>query len=158
MAELYLKKMGLEDHQTIGFLHSDKNHTHVHLVINRINENDFSLYNDSFVGKRSSNVADEIAIEMGLTRAREIERENKLAETNPNRLNNRKPSGCKQRFKADMEGLLRKGQKNITAYFKALEDLGYTVKQHMNRETGELRGYGLLKDETYLMLLRSIKN
>ena len=70
----FLKQMNLQKHQSIGFVHRDKQHLHIHLYTNRIALNG-ELYKDSFIGKRSQAAADKVAQQMGLTRAREIQHE-----------------------------------------------------------------------------------
>ena len=74
ITDKFLKEMKLQEHQAIGFVHRDQQHTHVHLYVNRI---DFSgrAYNDSFIGKRSQQAAENVAKEMGLTTAREVQQE-----------------------------------------------------------------------------------
>tara|TARA_R110002051_G_scaffold7053_3_gene33253 strand:+ start:302 stop:1171 length:870 start_codon:yes stop_codon:yes gene_type:complete len=77
MAERFLKEMQLKERQAIAFVHRDKEHTHVHLYVNRI---DFEgkAYNDSFIGKRSQAVAENVAKEMGLTTVKEVQMEQQL--------------------------------------------------------------------------------
>ena len=66
--------MNLQNNQSIGFVHRDKAHTHVHIYTNRIGF-DGKAYNDSFIGKRSQIAADNVAKELGLTRVREVQNE-----------------------------------------------------------------------------------
>jgi len=77
MTERFLKEMQLKERQAIAFVHRDKEHTHVHLYVNRI---DFEgkAYNDSFIGKRSQAAAENVAKEMGLTTVREVQMEQQL--------------------------------------------------------------------------------
>lgn len=77
MTERFLKEMQLKERQAIAFVHRDKEHTHVHLYVNRI---DFEgkAYNDSFIGKRSQLAAENVAKEMGLTTVREVQMEQQL--------------------------------------------------------------------------------
>jgi len=77
MTERFLKEMQLKERQAIAFVHKDKEHTHVHLYVNRI---DFEgkAYNDSFIGKRSQAAAENVATEMGLTTVREVQMEQQL--------------------------------------------------------------------------------
>ena len=70
----FIKEMNLQNHQSIGFVHRDKQHLHIHLYTNRIALNG-ELYKDSYLGKRSQAAADKVAKEMGLTRAREVQQE-----------------------------------------------------------------------------------
>jgi len=66
--------MNLHKNQSIGFVHRDKAHTHIHIYTNRIGF-DGKAYNDSFIGKRSQLAADNVAKELGLTRVREVQQE-----------------------------------------------------------------------------------
>lgn len=77
MTQRFLKEMQLKERQAIAFVHRDKEHTHVHLYVNRI---DFEgkAYNDSFIGKRSQLAAENVAKEMGLTTVKEIQMEQQL--------------------------------------------------------------------------------
>lgn len=74
ITEKFLKEMKLREHQAIGFVHRDRQHTHVHVYVNRIDFNG-RAYNDSFIGKRSQQAAENVAKETGLTTAREVQRE-----------------------------------------------------------------------------------
>jgi len=84
LSKKFLKEMNLQNNQSIGFVHRDKEHTHVHIYTNRIGF-DGKAYNDSFIGKRSQLAADNVAKELGLTRVREVQQE-KIQELNPQRL------------------------------------------------------------------------
>ena len=74
LAKKFLKEMNLQNNQSIGFVHRDKAHTHVHIYTNRIGF-DGKAYNDSYIGKRSQIAADNVAKELGLTRVREVQNE-----------------------------------------------------------------------------------
>ena len=80
----FLKEMQLKNRQAIAFVHRDKEHTHVHVYVNRIGY-DGKTYNDSFIGKRSQIAADNVAKELGLTRVRDVQNE-KLQELKWQRL------------------------------------------------------------------------
>lgn len=77
ITEKFLKEMKLQEHQAIGFVHRDQQHTHVHVYVNRIGF-DGKAYNDSFIGKRSQLAAEKVAMEMGLTTAKEVQLEKEL--------------------------------------------------------------------------------
>lgn len=68
ISEDFLKKMKLDKHQAIIAKHSDKDHTHLHLIVNRIDSNG-KAYKDSWISKESQTMADKVAQERGLTRA-----------------------------------------------------------------------------------------
>lgn len=153
----YLHKMNLPEHQAIGFLHQDKMHRHLHMVINRVSEKDFSLYNDSFISKKTEKIADEIAREMGLQRAKQVMLQNQLyslrrKEVADKRLqektNPEKPKGAKMEFQHDMENALASGVMSLEQLFNTLKNYGYVIHRYYNRETGLLRGYALERNGT----------
>lgn len=78
LTQRFIKTMKLEERQTIAFVHRDKQHTHIHLYVNRIGF-DGKAYNDSYIGKRSQQAAHQVAKEMGLTTVGEVQQE-KIAE------------------------------------------------------------------------------
>ncbi|GHA43208.1 hypothetical protein GCM10007103_25600 [Salinimicrobium marinum] len=74
LARQFLKEMKLTNHQAIGFVHRDKQHTHIHIYVNRISLTG-EVYKDNFIGKRSQVAADNVAKELELTRVREVQQE-----------------------------------------------------------------------------------
>ena len=147
IADEYLKKMNLSQHQAIGFIHVDKEHRHLHLVINKVNEKDFTLYHDGFIGKKSQKVADMIAGEIGITRARQVQQE-RLKTKQRNQTNEGKPIGAKQKFEHSLKRITQTKFRNTEDYFKALEQRGFKVHKYTSKATNELRGYGIEKDGT----------
>ena len=150
MANTYLQKMQLHHHQAIGFIHSDKNHKHLHLVINKVNNTTLKLYHDSFIGKKTQVVADQIAQEMNLVRAKVImqgrstdkiraieagEIKSEVVET--------KIIGAKQQIEALLDAAIITQPKTAAAYFLTLEKMGCKIHKYFSKETAELRGYGV---------------
>ncbi|MCP9200800.1 relaxase/mobilization nuclease domain-containing protein [Gramella sp. GC03-9] len=84
IAQRFIREMDLKNHQAIGFVHKDKEHTHIHIYANRISLKG-EVYKDSFIGKRSQIAADNVAKQIGLTRVREVQHE-KLQELKWQRL------------------------------------------------------------------------
>ncbi len=74
LAKQFLKEMKLTNHQAIGFVHRDKQHTHIHIYVNRISLNG-EIYKDNFIGKRSQIAADNVAKQLNLTRVRDVQQE-----------------------------------------------------------------------------------
>ena len=70
----FITEMKLKERQAIAFVHRDKQHTHVHLYVNRIGF-DGRAYKDNFIGKRSQHAAERVAREMGLTTVWEVQQE-----------------------------------------------------------------------------------
>ncbi|SDB58940.1 Relaxase/Mobilisation nuclease domain-containing protein [Flavobacteriaceae bacterium MAR_2010_188] len=77
----FIKGMDLKERQAIAFIHRNKAHTHIHLYVNRIGF-DGKAYHDNFIGKRSQLAAEQVAKEMGLTTAREVQFEKSLNSLN----------------------------------------------------------------------------
>lgn len=71
IAEDFLKKMKLDKHQAIIGKHIDKDHTHLHLIVNRIDSKG-KAYKDGWISKESQTMADKVAEERGLTRAKVV--------------------------------------------------------------------------------------
>ena len=84
IAQGFIKEMNLQNNQAIGFVHKDKEHTHIHIYANRISLIG-EVYKDSFIGKRSQIAADNVAKQLGLTRVREVQ-QGKLQELKWQRL------------------------------------------------------------------------
>ena len=84
IAQGFIKEMNLQNNQAIGFVHKDKEHTHIHIYANRISLKG-EVYKDSFIGKRSQIAADNVAKQLGLTRVREVQ-QGKLQELKWQRL------------------------------------------------------------------------
>lgn len=165
IANKYLEEMNLKEHQAIGFLHSDKEHRHLHLVINKVRDPKLKLYHDAFIGKRSQHVADRIALQMKLIRSMEI-RDQNILKKQKRKMNNKiighfietehdvkitKPLGSKRLFNQQLKKILAKTNvKSIEDYFKEVQKAGFKIVQYHNKETKELRGYGVEKNNTKL--------
>lgn len=129
IAKEFMEKMKLGERQAIAFVHRDKEHTHIHLYVNRI---DFKgvAYNDSFIGKRSQKAAEKVAQKMQLTTVRQVQMER---EFNTLELRNE----IKRRHE-----LTLKYQKpeNYQQYMEGMKANGIEVKPSINRQ-GQLQGF-----------------
>jgi len=72
LADDFLERMKLKEHQYISFLHSDKDHRHLHIFVNRINS-EGKAYKDHFISKKVQRIAESIAKDWGFTTAKEIQ-------------------------------------------------------------------------------------
>ncbi|HEY0297596.1 MAG TPA: relaxase/mobilization nuclease domain-containing protein [Arachidicoccus sp.] len=169
MAEMYLREMKLyNDYLSVGFIHHDKEHTHAHLLISKINIHDYKLFQDSFIGKKTQHIADKIAQKFKLTRAMDIKKENLKKElleklnkdvnikTGLRQIEKRKINeeitelkGARQKFKVELQRINEQKFSNSEAYFQQLEKSNFKVIQHFD-ENSNLRGYSLKKDGTML--------
>lgn len=70
----FLSRMKLEDNQSISYLHSDRDHHHLHIFVNRI-DNNGKARKDHFISKKVQRIAESMAKARGFTTAKEIQRE-----------------------------------------------------------------------------------
>jgi len=129
LVKKFITAMGLRERQAIAFVHRDKEHTHIHLYANRIGF-DGKAYKDSFIGKWSQQRAHEVAREMGLTTARDIQHQ---------RLD--KVKQIRNEIKWVHEEVLRWDRpKSLDAYIKLMEEKGIKVIPSINGQQ-KLQGF-----------------
>lgn len=129
LTKKFIKAMGLKERQAIAFVHRDKEHTHIHLYVNRIGF-DGKAYKDSFIGKRSQQRAHEVAREMGLTTARDVQHQ---------RLD--KVKQIRNEIKRVHEEVIQSERpKSLNAYIKLMEEKGIKVIPSINRQR-KLQGF-----------------
>lgn len=89
LAKDFLSEMRLSEHQFISFLHSDAEHKHLHIFVNRINTAG-KAYKDNFISKKAQRIAEKIAKRWGFTTAKEIQhaKEDRLTRIITNAHNN----------------------------------------------------------------------
>jgi hypothetical protein len=147
IANDYLKKTSLEKHEAIVFLHQDREHKHLHIVANRIDSRG-AIYRNGNELVMSQRVGNEIAKERGLTQAREIMFERKLLTEQGIEST---AIGSLEKIKNDLKMATEKARDDNNLfdqnkYFSALLESGYKVKEHLNKDNGQIRGYGIEKD------------
>jgi hypothetical protein len=128
ISELFLKKMGLDTHQGVIVKHTDREHTHLHLFMNRINANG-KAFNDSFVSKESQKVADQVAQELGLIRARIIQE-----------LHLKNAKALREELFEKHKRTLQQRPKNFKAYSVLMESLGVKIIPSINK-SGKMQGF-----------------
>lgn len=129
ITQRFLKEMKLSEHQTVAFVHRDKEHTHVHLYVNRIGF-DGKAYNDSFIGKRSQQVAERVAKQMDLTTVREVQQE---------KLDRMK--GIRSEIQQIHERVMAKERpRDFDGYIKAMEQNNVKVIPSINKQD-RLQGF-----------------
>lgn len=120
----YLKKMNLQDHQHVAYVHRDTDHTHIHLYVNRINSKGVA-YNDSFISKRTQQKTHEIAKERGLVSAKEVMASNDL---------------LKSKIFEKHQEVLKQQPQSFQDYIKQMDLKGLEVKPTINRQ-GQIQGF-----------------
>ena len=134
MTQDYLNKLGIdtEKQQYVAFVHTEKEHKHIHIIANRVQANG-KLISDNHIGKRAQWIAHEIAKEKGLISAKEKMFENiKNIEKGTDNLKN-------QIFKKHQE-ILKQNPKSFENYILLMKEHGFLVKPTINRQ-GQLQGF-----------------
>lgn len=161
IANSFLEKTKLEKNESVVFLHQDKEHRHLHIVANRINEQG-KIYRNGSELHMSQRVGNEIAAERGLKQAKEIMRERQQkSETD---LSIGSVNKIRQDLKAAANEVKKdNGRFERWSYFQAIKKAGYEVKLFFNNlkkkavelfktqkeEMSNVTGYGVKKDEQY---------
>ncbi len=131
--------------QYINFIHTEKAHKHLHLILNRVND-DGSLIKDHFIGKRAQYIAHRIAKEMNLLSAKEIK--------------NQKEKDLKAKLKSFREQFRNAHQKvksffpkNLNEYASLMKDYNFRIVPCINKQ-GNIQGFkiGNYDDETEIKL------
>ena len=144
MTQEYLTKLGInpEKQQYVAFVHTEKEHKHIHIIANRV-EPSGKLISDHHIGKRGQWIAHEIAKERGLVSAKEKMFENiKNNEQNKGKLKVLK----NEIFKKHQE-VLRDKPRTFVNYIKEMNSKGLEVKPTINSK-GEIQGFRIMDIET----------
>ena len=128
IAKEFLQKMNLEKHQSLVVKHQDKEHTHLHIITNRIDP-EGRAYKDSYLSKKCQSVSDGIAKERGLVRAKEIQLE-RIEKSKTLR---------KEIYKTHQE-VLKSNPKSLGEYSKKMKERGLDIKITQNNK-GQIQGF-----------------
>ncbi len=143
----FLEKAGITTHQSIAFLHQDKEHFHLHIVVNRIDENG-NLYRHKNELALSQRLGDEIAKERNMIRASVVRKERQLAKRMGVNISGMQGSIEKMRKDAREAAKTSFISQNVFTpqkYFESLEAKGYKVKVYFRKTPDGISGYALAK-------------
>jgi hypothetical protein len=130
IAKEFLEKMSLSRNQSIILKHQDKKHKHLHIYVNRIGF-DGKAYKDKHIGWKSQRIAHEIAKEMGLTCARDVEE-----------LKKENTKGIRKEIGQRMDQIIKDHKPRDFDDFKDLcKASKIDISPTVNKKTGELQGY-----------------
>lgn len=70
----FLKELNIDinQFQILAFIHTEKQHKHLHFYINRLNMNTLKLVNDHHIGKRAQWIAHRMALKRNLISAKQV--------------------------------------------------------------------------------------
>jgi hypothetical protein len=161
IANSFLQKTKLDKNEAIVFLHQDKDHKHLHIVANRINDQG-KIYRNGSELHMSQRVGNEIAAERGMKQAIEIMKERQQ------NLESVQPIGAVNKIRQDLtkaaqEVTKKHGRFERWSYFQTIKKAGYEVKLFLNnlkqkvtdlfnaqkKDMAKVHGYGVKKDNQY---------
>jgi hypothetical protein len=132
-------KLDPKTNQFIAFVHTEKDHKHVHLLLNRVKP-DSSLIKDSFISKKSQTAAHKIAIDHGFTSAKEIKEAKEQKRKNANKV-------VKDIIKKAHYFVLKREPKNLKVYQEEMKKYGIQVLPTINKQ-GNIQGFRFIHDPT----------
>ena len=143
-----LKEMSLDPkaNQFIAFVHTERAHKHVHILMNRVRP-DGGMIKDSFISKKAQAAAHKIAIQHGLTSARDLRTEKERKQKNAHK-------EIKTIIKKAHYQVLMTKSKNLAAYQAAMARHGIQVLPTINKQ-GNIQGFRFIHDATGLNLKAS---
>lgn len=137
ITEAFLTELDLDpkSEQYLAFIHTEKDHKHIHVLLNRVQENG-KLIQDNFIGKRAQHAAHRVALKYGMTSAREIKYENKSKRSALNK-------DIKQHIKTAHIEVLKQKPRNLKDYQKLLLLKSIELIPTVNKQ-GQIQGYRFL--------------
>ncbi|TDS64404.1 relaxase/mobilization nuclease domain-containing protein [Myroides indicus] len=118
--------------QFIAFVHTEKEHKHIHIIANRIDENGKAL-KDNYIGFEAQRVAHEIALKYGWTSIRQENENKKQITSNTNLI-------AKNAIKTAHREVLRQKPKDLQEYIRLMLEKQIEVKPTINKQ-GNIQGY-----------------
>lgn len=118
--------------QYIAFVHTEKEHKHIHVIMNRIQENGKPM-DDKFIGKKAQHAIDQVAQKYELESAKQIMNE---------RLNKEKELSKIERnqIKDLHQEVMKTKPKDFEKYQKAMKAKGVEVLPTINKQ-GKIQGF-----------------
>lgn len=108
----FLTRINLKENQFISFLHSDAEHKHLHIFVNRIDKNG-KAYKDNYISKKAQRLAERIAIDWNFTTAKQVQHE--------------KEDRLTKQIKEAHEIILPKKPKDIFEYAELMKHFGIAL-------------------------------
>jgi len=123
--DAYIERMGLDDRQSVSFLHRDVAHQHLHIYVNRIDVKG-QAYSDSFIGSLTGKMARDIAQERGMIIGNEAKKQLEDEQI--------------KNMQKDIYKVLKTNPSSMEQLQERLWEFDLELKEHKDRE-GKLRGH-----------------
>ena len=136
----FMRKIGIDpkEQQFIAFVHTEKEHKHIHIIANRVKDNG-TLIPDHHIGKRAQYAAHEIALDRGLVSAKQIQIDKIQAlESSQKQL-----KGIKKEILNKHSFVINSNPKFFEQYQKQMLKLGVDVQPTINKQ-GKIQGHRLV--------------
>ncbi len=135
-------KIDTKNQQYLAFIHTEKEHKHIHIICNRVND-DGTLVSDSFIGKKAQWAAHRIAKERGLISAKErmIENLKNIEQGKDDR------RAIKNRILEKHNLVMKTNPKSMEDYKRKMYDFDVKVIPTINRQ-GLIQGHRFLDLES----------
>ncbi len=130
----FMRRIGVDPEKQayLAIVHTERNHKHVHLLINRIVGNKTAM-KDNYLVLKSHDAVHKIAKERGLISAKDI-----MEAKRENALNQFKE--IKQKMFEAHKQVMSLKPKSISKYMEYMKSVGYEIKPTINR-AGKLQGF-----------------
>ncbi len=141
LTENFLKELDLDpkQRQFIAFAHTEKDHKHVHILMNRVKANG-KLLKDNFISKYAQEAAHKAALAYGLTSAKDLKEVAEKKRKNSNR-------EVKNIIKKASYLVLKAKPKNLKIYQTEMAKRGIQVLPTINKQ-GNIQGFRFIHDAT----------
>lgn len=140
MTREYLQKLGInpKEQQFIAFIHTEKEHKHIHIIANRVKDNG-TIINDNHIGKRAQYAAHDIAKDRGLVSAKQMQIDKlKSLEIEQSQL-----KGLKKEMLKKHDMVMKSYPKFFEQYQQKMLQLGIEIKPTINKQ-GQVQGHRLI--------------
>lgn len=132
--------------QYIAFVHTEKEHKHIHILMNRV-RTDGTLIKDNFISKKAQAAAHEVAVKYNLTSAKDL-KERKELKTKLTNLD------IKKTIKNAHFDVLKTKPNHLKIYQERMLILGIQVLPTINK-LGNIQGYRFLHEQSGINLKAS---
>ncbi len=148
LTENFLKELDLDpkQRQFIAFVHTEKDHKHVHILMNRVKTNG-KLLKDNFISKYAQEAAHKAALEYGLTSAKDLKEAAERKRKNSNK-------EVKNIIKKANYLVLKSKPKNLKKYQTEMAKRGIQILPTINKQ-GNIQGFRFIHDATGINLKAS---
>ena len=136
----YLNKLGIDTQkqQYVVFVHTEKQHKHVHIIANRVKP-DGKLISDHHIGKQAQWIAHSIAKENGLISAKQVMFD-KLNEIDSSKVLN---NSIRNLIYNSHQEIIKTNPQTFSKYIDAMHKKGYEVYPVINKQK-EIQGFRIL--------------